>query len=439
MNNLSYKKIFLFWIPLASTWFMMSLEGPYISAIIARLPEPKYNLAAYGVAFAIALIVEAPVIMMMSASTALVKCKESYRKLHNFSNALNILVTVGMLVLLIPPIFDFCAYSLLNLENRVAELTYEAIAILLPWPGMIGIRRFYQGILIRNNQTKKVAYGTIIRLLSMSATAFILYSLKKYDGVIVGTAALSAGVIAEAIASRVMVHKTLTKIKLIDKQEEINYLGITKFYYPLILTSLLSLGVHPFVTFFMGRARMPLESLAVLPVINALVFIFRSVGLSFQEVIIALIGDGFENYKEIKNFSIILGVSVLAMLGFIAFTPLNKLWFGTISGLSDELVEFASTPLKIMTILPALTVLLSFQRSILVASKHTSPITWGTSMEVVGIIITLFILVNWMSYIGVVAAAIAYVVGRFMANGYLLPHIQKAKEMVLKNPSPNER
>ncbi len=40
-KELSYKKIFLFWIPLASTWLMMAAEGPFLAAIIARLADPK--------------------------------------------------------------------------------------------------------------------------------------------------------------------------------------------------------------------------------------------------------------------------------------------------------------------------------------------------------------------------------------------------------------
>ena len=63
----------------------MSIEGPFLSAIIARMVDPKFNLAAYGVAFSFALIVEAPVIMLMSASTALVKDYHSFKKLRNFT------------------------------------------------------------------------------------------------------------------------------------------------------------------------------------------------------------------------------------------------------------------------------------------------------------------------------------------------------------------
>ena len=35
---------------------MMAVEGPLIAAIIARLPDARENLAAYGVAFAFGLL-----------------------------------------------------------------------------------------------------------------------------------------------------------------------------------------------------------------------------------------------------------------------------------------------------------------------------------------------------------------------------------------------
>ena len=66
---LSSRRILVFWLPLAGTWLMMAAEGPYLAAIIARLPDATTNLAAFGVAFAFAIIIESPVFMLMSAST----------------------------------------------------------------------------------------------------------------------------------------------------------------------------------------------------------------------------------------------------------------------------------------------------------------------------------------------------------------------------------
>jgi len=69
-SPLRLRTIFAFWSPMAATWLMMAAEGPFLAAVIARLPDPTHNLAAFGVAYAFALIAEAPVIMMLSAATA---------------------------------------------------------------------------------------------------------------------------------------------------------------------------------------------------------------------------------------------------------------------------------------------------------------------------------------------------------------------------------
>ena len=90
---LTYKGILRFWLPLAGTWLMMAVEGPYLAAIMARLPDATVNLAAFGVAFAFAIIIESPVIMLMSASTALVEDGPSYRALRRFSYGLAFLLT----------------------------------------------------------------------------------------------------------------------------------------------------------------------------------------------------------------------------------------------------------------------------------------------------------------------------------------------------------
>lgn len=422
-RELTQKTILAFWIPLAATWLMMSIEGPYLSALIARLAEPKFNLAAYGIAFSLALIIEAPVIMMMSASTALVKDYQSFKQLRKFNYILSLSLTAAMIVFILPPIFYFVTEDLIGLPREVSYLTHLAVMILIPWPGAIGYRRFYQGILIRNNLTRLVAYGTIIRLISMSLTAFTLYKFTNVPGVVVGATALSTAVICEAIASRLMVSKFLARLKsrASETHSELTIKEIIKFYYPLALTSLLTLGIQPFVTFFIGQSRMPLESFAVMPVVTSFVFLFRGLGLSYQEVVVALIGDNMSGFDQLKRFAVKLGFILASGLILIAFTPLAEIWFRDVSGLSESLTEFAKLPLMIMSFFPALTVLISFQRAVLVKANDTKQITYGTAIEFVGIIIMVAICIKFFSLVGAVAATIAFVIGRMAACGYLLP------------------
>jgi hypothetical protein len=422
-ESLTYKKIFIFWVPLAATWLMMAAEGPILAAIIARLTDPKFNLAAFGVAFSFGVLIESPIIMLMSASTALVKKHDSYIKLRNFSFTLIAICTLIMLIFLTPPVFYFIVQRLIGLPENVAHLTHQACLFLIPWPGAIGYRRFYQGILIRSNLTRRVAYGTMIRLITMSTTALFCYLYFPLNGAMVGTLSLSIAVSAEAIASRIMAHQSVKQFMSEGQnsvaENPLSYRFITKFYYPLALTSMLGLGIHPMVTFFMGQSRMPIESLAVLPVINSLVFLFRSLGLSYQEVGIALIGEKNENFKMLRNFAVFLGIAVVVALSLITFTPLSYIWFHKVSGLSLELTQFSRLPAQILTILPALTVLISFQRALLVKNERTTPITIATSIEVVTIFAILFVAIAVFNPIGAIAAAIALVIGRLSANTYL--------------------
>jgi len=399
----------------------MSIEGPFLAALIARSTEPKFNLAAYGVAYSLALIIEAPIIMIMSASIALVKNSQSFYKLRNFTYSANGIITLLMLIVTTPPIFYFITERLIGLPGEVSRLTHIATVILIPWPGAIGYRRFHQGLLIKNNLTRRVAYGTIVRLLSMSICATLLFFSGIVEGVIVGATSLSFAVIMEAIAIRFMVQSTIKKIKSDDaiSTQSLTYKEIYKFYYPLALTSLIGLGVQPLVTFFVGQSRMSLESLAILPVVTSFVFIFRALGLSYQEVIIALMGENKEGLKPLLKFAMYLSGILVSVLALFAFTPLSDFWFFTVSGLSESLSRFAQLPLMIMFFFPALTVLISIQRGILVSDKNTKPVTMGTTTEFVTIVITLLILINFLDFVGAVAVTIAFVVGRLAANLYL--------------------
>jgi O-antigen/teichoic acid export membrane protein len=83
--------------------------------------------------------------------------------------------------------------------------------------------------------------------------------------------------------------------------------------------------------------------------------------------------------------------------------------------------------------MPALSVFVSFQRSILVAYKNTGPITPATAIEVIGILVVLLILISGFSFIGVIAAMIAFIIGRLGAISYLYPPYFKISNKIKKS------
>lgn len=412
------QRIFATWAPLALTWIMMSLEGPFLAAVIARRPDPEVNLAAYGVAFAFGMLMESPIILIMSASTALVRDRVSLHRLRNFTGWLNAAVTCAMGLLLVPPVFASVTRGLMELPEAVAARAWPATLLLLLWPAAIGYRRFYHGILISAGQTRRVAYGTVLRLVTMGGTALLLCLWPQVPGALVGTGALGAGVIAEAGASRFWSWRRVKEVLATEPRQgeaPLGYLDMARFYYPLALTSMLALGVNPLVSGFLGGSRMALESLAVMPVVNALVFLFASLGLAFQEVAVALLGPENEGLSALGRFAFRLGLASASGLALVALTPGRGLWLREVSGLSADLARVAGPPILILSIMPALSVLISFQRALLVASRDTGPVTWATMLEVATIVAALALLTRGLDWVGATAAAAALVAGRLAA------------------------
>ena len=405
---------------------MMAAEGPFLAAMIARMPGPEFNLGAYGVAFALAILIEAPVIMLMSAATSLVKDRNSYLKMRNFSRGLILVTTLLLLIVLVPSVYRWLTETLLQLPAEVADLTYGALWFFLPWPSAIGYRRFLQGVLIRAGKTRLVAVGTLIRLLAMTVAALLGYLLLDIPGAWVGGLALGTGVTVEAIAARFMAAETVRDLLAEEGNSAytgrtVTYRAIATFYLPLALTSLIGLTIQPLLTFFMGRSVSPVESLAIYPVVHSLSFFFRSVGFAYQDAAIALIGERFEHYRELRRFCFTLGAVTTAGLALVAFTPLFQLWFTVLSGLTPELTSFALIPARIIVPLPFLSVLLSFQRAILVEGRRTQHITWASVIEVTTVAVLFLTLGFRFEVVGATAAFTAFLGGRLLSTVYLVP------------------
>ncbi|MDE2803982.1 MAG: hypothetical protein OXN18_02435 [Gemmatimonadota bacterium] len=412
-----------FWSPLAATWIMMALEGPLIAATIARLPEAKINLASHGVVFAIAILVEAPVIMLMTAATALVRDRDSYRKLRLFAHGLNALSTLLVVLLLVPAVFEPLILGLLDLPREVADIIYGALWIYLPWPAAIGYRRFIHGVMISTGQTRQVAVGTVFRLASMAGTAFTLPVVTDLHGAWVGAASLTVGVCVEAVAARIMATGSIRRVLATSPAESgaapMSYRGILTFYYPLALTSLVALSTHPMLTFFVGRARDPLESLAVLPVVHSLSFLFRAAGLSYQEAAIALTGNDFEHRRPVGRFALRMGLAATAAYALIVLTPLFGVWFETVSGLTPELSGYARIPAIVLIPVPGLAFWLAHQSAIMVLRRRTKAITMATTLGLLGIVVIFPVLAWGLGWVGATAAVVAFLGGRIASNIYL--------------------
>ncbi len=239
---------------------------------------------------------------------------------------------------------------------------------------------------------------------------------------LVDAAGLSCGVTAEAILAAWWARPSVRRVMAREPAEDDEPLTVGRFatfYWPLALTALLSLAVHPVITFFAGRARLPVESLAVLPIVNSFSFLFRSMSLSLQELLLTLFGRNGEGRAALRIFVGRLALFIAVVYSSIAFTPLARIWLTYMSGLEPELVAVALLPMAILFIQPVTSVLLMFQTSTSIHARRTGPISRATVAEVIVIAAVLAVGVSMLDWTGAVAAAAALSLGRLVGAGYM--------------------
>jgi len=112
------------WWPLATSWLFMGLELPAVSAALARLPDPTISLAAYGgVIFPLALLIESPIIMLLSASTALSKDLRSHELVGRFMWSAGLGFTALHALVAWTPLYDVVVEAIREETGTEPELS----------------------------------------------------------------------------------------------------------------------------------------------------------------------------------------------------------------------------------------------------------------------------------------------------------------------------
>ncbi len=288
-SKLTTRDVFRTWWPLAASWIFMALEGPFQTIFVARLPDPKIHLAAFGsLVLPIAMLIEAPIIMMLSASTALSTDVDAYRRIHRIMHRLAAGLTLLHALLALTPLYQLLVVNVLHAPPETVGPARVGFILMIPWAWAIAYRRFNQGVLIRFGRSITVGIGTLIRLSADAVVLVLGFTVFHVPGTTLACLSVMAGVLSEAAYAGLCVRPVLrTVLPRESKAQPLSTRAFLRFYVPLSLTSLVLMGIRPMLSAAVGRMPNALDSLAVLPVINGLIFLFRSVGAAYNEVVIA--------------------------------------------------------------------------------------------------------------------------------------------------------
>ncbi len=410
---LALPEVIATWIPLAGSWLLMGVELPAVSAVMARLPHATVSLAAYGgVVFPVALLIESPILMLLTASTALARDRHAYAVVRRFMWTAGGLLTVLHALLAFTPLFDVIAGTLIGVPEPVREPARMGLRIMLPWSMAIAYRRTQQGLLIRFGRARAMTLGTLVRLTTLGSVLAVGRWLGNLPGIVVGTAAVASGVVAEAIFARfaVMAVRNGPLAEAPATTPPLTMPAFLKFYTPLMFTPLLNFLGMPLAASAMSRMPQALESLAIWPVLSGATFTIRSVGFAYNEVVVALL-DRTKPAPALRRFAWILGSITSGILLLGAITPLGLAWFRSGAALPGTLAGMAWHALALLVPMGAVSVWQSLQQGVLVHAHRTRAITESMAVLLLATATVLGIGLAWRSVPGLAFAAFGLTAG----------------------------
>ena len=403
------RDVLWFWLPLSASWLLMTAEGPIISAAINRLPNEVIMLAAQGIVISLSVTIESPIINLLATSTALVRDRASYLLVRKFTIHSAILLTLVTVAIAFTPLFDVVVVDWLDAPAEVAIWVRPGLRIMTLWSVAIAWRRFLQGVLIRFNQPRKMAWGTAVRLLASGGTVIGLALWTEWSGVINGATALMAGVIAEAVYATIAVGPLL-KHELSPeappaKGEPLTYRNLFWFHLPLASTSLLVLLAQPLVTFSLARLDRPTESLAAWPVVFQIMLMARAAALALPEAVIALT-NGPETYRPLRRFSFNLAAGLTLLMALFIFSPAADFYLFVVQDMTATVGMLAESSLALFLFFPALATITSWLRGLLINLRVTREVNLGMTINLVttGTILAIGLANRWP---GIPTAAVA--------------------------------
>ena len=442
-GHLKYRQIVSLWVPLALSSLMMSIANPIVSAGATRLPNPAVNLAAHGLTQDIAILLESPILMILSCSVSLVRSRTSYELLKRFVTHLTLLLTVLSALVYFTPIYDVLFLRILGVPAEVAQTARPALRVMLLWPFAVGWRRLFQGVLIYRGQSRLVGLGTVFRLLALTGTVAIGVASHRLSGALIGGLAMAASVMVEmAVAAWWAMPLIRTDIETVANDPPghhgMDYGRLCLFYLPLAGTDMMRVLSRPLTSASIARTANATLSLATWPVASGFSHLLAAGSMAVQEVVLALVSNS-ESQRRLRVFALTLGVVLSLLLGIAVTTPVVRVYLRSFLGVSQDIERLAIPTLYSLLLMPFLLVLRSLLRGTLIWQRHSVHVQAGMFVNLVALAALLVSGMRSLAIPGVVVAAMATVVAEVLEVGllqWLVRHVATRAPAPMVAPTP---
>lgn len=428
-SRISLWQLWKEFLPLSLSDVTMALCDPLVTATLAQLPGARASIAAVGVAKTTAIFFESPIIMILHASNALAASRASRRALLRFTLALAAVLSLGIALLTIPIVFSFLADTLFDLNEELRDPARTALALLIPWPFIIAVRRFVQGMLIRFGHGADLGRAGLVRIAVTLISLGACYALALDPEILAGIT-LIAGIAGETTLVLIAERRrgAYKRPDILNTQSAAasptTIPSVAVFYAPLAGTMLTVWGGRVALTAIVARSVDASIALAAWPAAMGIIILIANSTRMVQQIAIA--HRSSLSIKGLVQFATSVGFPCALALFLLGATPIGKKGLVYFVGGDLTLLDAVATPIAIATLAPLLVVFQNLLQGLLIAEKRSRAINVATVISTIALLGAASLFVS-TGVAGATAAAVALCLALGVEVGVLWTLLRQVK------------
>lgn len=433
-NGVTLKEQLWFYVPMAATSVLMIATHSFFNAALSRLPSPKIYISAFAVAKGLMHIFESPIIMIRQAVSTLVSDARSYFRVRKFFILLTLL-TVGALALVaFTGLSEWLFSNVIGVEGRVLEEAIIIFSVFVFFPAAAALRNFMQGIAVKLDRTPLFTVATFCRMLYVFVLILLVDQLSFLPGAIFAGLMFFTAVGMEGLVLLIGVKLSerdiAGRLDEITEQEEkdgqdqytikkMNNAYIFRFFWPLIITSIIHMAATPLVNMGLARSADPDVALSAFSVAWSLGLLVLSPAFMFHQQVINYFDRTREKTKSIKVFGFILGLLIVLVMALLGFTSLGYLIMRNLIGAPEDIVVQAVDVFRLMLFMGPVIMGREFYWGVLMKEGKTGYVSKAKVTHLISLVTTIIILLLLSPSNPAIIGVLAFIVADSMEVMFL--------------------
>jgi hypothetical protein len=210
-EQLSYRELVEFFIPVSMTGVMFALSRPVLYAFVSRTSDGLLAIAAMRVAFDFAMLFQQAANQFRHFFVTF--GLDDLPQKRRFMTLVGVGITSLMALFVLTPLSDWIWQDLMRIPDDVRALSVGVLGVMCLMPGIIIVRNYYHGRLMVERRTAGMAAGSTLRVLGIYLSAQLLFSLGALNALSAAGVLIVGFVIETAVVLQVARNGSAERVK----------------------------------------------------------------------------------------------------------------------------------------------------------------------------------------------------------------------------------